>query len=254
MKKIILEEVSDFVKENIDSFHKSRLLSLESTDLKSLLKKKNPYLFRSKNILTSEELIKSFLDAKLSSSEEEIFGGFLEDLAIFVAWKTLGASKSATTGIDFEYTKKGMRYLVTVKSGINWGNSSQWAALESNYKNAIKILRQSKHITKIQCVLGVSYGKSPTVLKKGFILQVCGQNFWYLISGEESFYTEIIEPLGNKAQEHNLLFNAKKAEIINKFTREFSTEFCDKSGKILWSKLVEYNSKNMTEQDRKDFS
>jgi hypothetical protein len=30
--------------------------------------------------------------------------------------------------------------------------------------------------------------------------------------------------------------------MINKFTREFAIEFCDRNGKIDWGKLVEFNS------------
>lgn len=84
------------------------------------MQKKNPYLFRAKNIITAQELVTSFLDAKLSASEEKIFGDFLEDLAIFVAQKTLDAKKSSGSGIDFEYRKGDKIVLVSVKSGLNW--------------------------------------------------------------------------------------------------------------------------------------
>jgi hypothetical protein len=215
-----------------------------------LLRKKNPYLFKAKNTITAQDLVTSFLDAKLSSSEEKIFGDFLEDLAIFVAKKTLNATKSASHGIDFEYTKRGTRYIVSVKSGLNWGNSSQWKALENDFKTAIKILRQSYHINEVKSVLGICYGRASTTLKRGIILQVAGQNFWYMISGNEQFYTEIIKPLGYKVKELNETFNIKKSEIINKFTKEFIEDFCDKDGKILWEKLVKFNSENITEKDK----
>ena len=32
-------------------------------------------------------------------------------------------------------------------------------------------------------------------------------------------------------------------QMINKFTREFSNNFCKKNGDIDWKKLVEFNSK-----------
>jgi hypothetical protein len=55
-------------------------------------------------------------------------------------------------------------------------------------------------------------------------------------------YTDIIEPLGFKAKEKNEEFQNKYAVLINKFTSEFSSEFCPK-GEIDWKKLVELNSK-----------
>lgn len=74
-----------------------------------------------------------------------------------------------------------------------------------------------------------------------------------MISGDEQFYTKITEPLGYKVKELNETFNVKKSEIINKFTKEFIEGFCDKDGKILWEKLVKFNSENITERDKKEF-
>ena len=37
-------------------------------------------------------------------------------------------------------------------------------------------------------------------------------------------------------------FTKEYAKVINKFTREFSVEYCDNSGNILWEKLVAFNS------------
>lgn len=250
MREINISEVYQFIQDHIDDFHTSKLNSLSNTRLKELLKKKNPYLFRVKNILTAGELVKSLLDAKMSSSEEELFGAFLENLAIFIAQKTLDANKSSSHGIDFEYNKDKTRYLVTLKSGLNWGNSSQWKALEADFKSAMTILKQSLHVTSINCILGICYGKAKTTTKRGIIQQVCGQNFWYMITGKELFYKEIIEPLGYRAKESNESFERRKAEIINRLTGEFIDDFCDQSGKILWEKIVEFNSGNMTYDDR----
>lgn len=218
---------------------------MEKTSLKELLKRKNPYLYRAKNLVTAGELVSSVLDAKLSSSEEEIFGEFLEHLAIFVAQKTRNAVKSSAPGIDFEYQEGSARYLVSVKSGLNWGNSSQWKALEDNFKTAMKRIKQNKGVTDVQCVLGVSYGKQKTKVMKGFITQVCGQSFWYMVSGSEDFYIQIVEPLGHRAKELNDSFKQRKGQLINKFTGEFISEFCDKRGAIMWDKVIEFNSGNL---------
>ena len=211
-------------------------------------------MFKAKNVITAQDLVASFLDAKLSSAEEQIFGDFLEDLAIFVAQKTFNASKSSSHGIDFEYTRNDVRYVVSVKSGLNWGNSSQWKALENDFKTATRILRQSYHVNNVKSVLGICYGNAKTTLKRGFILQITGQNFWYLISGDKTFYTKIVKPLGYKAKELNESFNLKKSELVNKFTKEFIERFCDDEGRILWEELVKFNSKNITNEDEKEFS
>lgn len=68
--------LDDFVNKNIDSFHSSRLTKLEATQLNDILKTKNPYLFKAKNLNTAAELVTDLLEAVLSSSEEKFMGGF----------------------------------------------------------------------------------------------------------------------------------------------------------------------------------
>ena len=253
MNPINVSEVYQFFQEHIGYFHGNRLQYLTEIKLEDLLEEKNFYLFRAKQVIvTACDLITGFLDARLSSLEEKLLGDLLRDLALFVAQRTLSAIKSASTGIDFEYAEGKKRYLVSVKSGLNWGNSSQWQALEDNFKNASRVLRQSPHIDSVDCILGICYGKAKTTTRRGFITQVCGQNFWYMISGDESFYTKIIEPLGYRAKEKNE-FDVRKGGIINKFTKQFIDEFCDENGNILWEELVRFNSQNLTEEDRQRF-
>ncbi len=243
MEQLNVDEISKFVNDNISIFHNNKLKVLKSIKLMELLKKKNPYLFRAKNITVAGDLVKSILDAFLSSSEEKIFGDFLENLAIFISSKTARGRKSAATGIDLEFSDKGMAYLVSIKSGPNWGNNAQHKKQIQDFQAAVKVLKQSQHTRNVQPVLGICYGKTKTNYLHGY-QKVVGQNFWYLISGNEDLYTDIIEPLGYRAKQHNERFKRQRAKIINLFTQEFLEEFCD-DGVINWKKLVEFNSGNL---------
>lgn len=243
MEKLNIDEISDFVNKNISIFHQSKLNTLKSINLKGLLKKKNPYLFKAKNITVAGDLVRNILDAFLSSSEEKLFGDFLEELAIFISGKNCGGRKSPATGIDLEFDNDETRYLVSVKSGPNWGNSSQQKKQELDFQTAVKVLKQSNRTLNVQPVLGICYGKVRTSYLRGY-LKVVGQNFWYLISNDENLYTDIIEPLGYRAKQHNAKFTREKGKIINLFTQEFLADFCD-DGVINWKKLVEFNSGNL---------
>lgn len=70
MDTLDLDRVTEYVNQHIDSFHQGRLAAIQSLSLKNILKRKNPYLFRAKNINTASELVSGILDACLSSSEE----------------------------------------------------------------------------------------------------------------------------------------------------------------------------------------
>jgi hypothetical protein len=242
MNPLNLDAVQTYVNENIVDFHQRKIKSLEELQLEKLLNK-NPYLFKAKNITTANELITNLLDAFLSSSEEKLFGDFLEGLAIFIAQTTCNGHKSTAPGVDLELFNKNVHYIVSVKSGTNWGNSSQQNKLEQDLKTAVARVKQAQRGANVQPVLGICYGKTKTSYLRGY-LKVVGQNFWYLISENKDLYTDIIEPIGYRAKEHNETFLVEKGKVINRFTRLFLDKFCDEAGVINWGKLVEFNSGN----------
>jgi hypothetical protein len=240
MKLIKLSDVKDYVERNIGTFHSKRLQNLNELKLSVILKRKNPYLFKAKNILTAQDLVRSLLDAHLSSQEETIFGEFLEGLATFICRKFFGGIKSSAEGIDIEFERDGIRYIISIKSGPNWGNSSQIRKMRDNFRQAKKILGANISQKNIVAVNGCCYGKLKQT-DKGDYIKLCGQRFWEFLSGDSNLYIEIIEPLGHKAKEKNQEFIEAYAQLINKFTLEFSKEFCE-DGKIIWDKLVKFNS------------
>lgn len=242
MANLDLDSVRTYVNENIVDFHERRLQSIENLALKTLLKK-NPYLFKAKNITTASNLIEDLLNAFLSSSEEKMFGDFLEGLAIFVASQTCQGQKSAATGVDLDFTRHNIRYLVSIKSGTNWGNSAQQNKLERDLKTAAAVVKQSRFSSNVQPVLGICYGKTKTNFVRGY-LKVVGQNFWYLLSESKTLYTDIIEPLGYRAKHHNDNFFAERGKVMNKLTKSFIDDFCDQTGEIIWEKIVQMNSGN----------
>jgi hypothetical protein len=223
MGKLNLEDVKKYVEENIGEFHQQRIKSLDELKLTTVLKKKNPYLFKAKNVLTSEQIVKGIVDAHISSNEETLFGDFLEGLAIFIY---------------------GVRYIVAIKSGPNWGNKSQIEKLASDFNAAKKTLRTSNSKINVIAINGCCYGRNSKshIPKKGDYFKWCGQHFWEFISGNENLYLEIIEPLGNRAKQRNEEFSELYAQRVNVFTMEFGKDFCLPDGKINWKKLVEFNS------------
>ncbi|SDH05051.1 PmeII family type II restriction endonuclease [Nitrosomonas sp. Nm132] len=241
MKQLNLKDVSLYVEQNIEAFHQKRIQSLDRLKLSQVLKRKNPYLFKAKNVLTAEQIIKGLVDAHISSNEETIFGDWLEGLAIFINEKVYSGRKSGITGIDLEFDNNGSRNIVTIKSGPNWGNSSQIAKMVTDFKIAKKTLRTSNSKLNVVAVNGCCYGKDSNP-DKGDYFKYCGQRFWEFISGNNQLFTEIIEPLGHNAREKNDDFVKSYSQIINKFTKEFSNSFCKDNGEIDWDKLVRFNS------------
>jgi hypothetical protein len=242
MKPLNLDEVCNYVNENIDAFHRRRIKITGTLTLRKLISK-NPYLFRAKNITRASELIEGTLGAFLSSSEEKLFGDFLEGLAIFVSSQTIGGRKSSCEGMDLEFEKGGIYHVVSIKSGPNWGNAAQHSRLETDFSNAEKRLRQSNHVPTVQKTLGICYGKARTTSTNGYI-KIVGQNFWTYISENQNLYIDIIEPVGYHAREHNDNYIRERDRITNILTKNFIERFCTSEGMIDWHRLIQANSGN----------
>ncbi|WP_462137564.1 PmeII family type II restriction endonuclease [Candidatus Mycalebacterium sp.] len=239
-QKITVEDLQTYVRGNIGSFHNAKLNGLQDLKLDNVLKRKNLYLFKAKSLNTAPDIVKSILDAHISSQEETLFGKFLEGLAIFVNNKVYGGWKSSSEGIDLEFTKDDVRYIVSIKSGPNWGNSSQIARMKDNFTKAQKILRQEDTSMNIRSINGCCYGRNRKP-DKGTYFKYCGQEFWTFISGNENLYKEIIEPLGYEAKQKNEEFMKNYSVSINQFTSSFLQRFC-KKGEIQWEDLIQLNS------------
>ena len=241
MAEVTKEDIIRFIEPNIQTFHKKRLDNLLALQLKKILKRKNPYLFKAKALNTAHDLVKTILDAHLSSQEEGIFGSFLEELAIFICGSVYNGRKSSAVGIDLEFNRDGTYYIVSIKSGPNWGNSRQVSKMKDDFKKAKRILGMNTSGIKVLAVNGCCYGKDNNP-DKGDYLKYCGQQFWEFVSGDENLYTDIIEPLCLKAKEKNDKFLDEYSKVINKFTLEFAQEYCASDGSIIWDKLVRFNS------------
>lgn len=241
MKKVSAEEITGYIETHIPSFHQRRLEKLSCLKLRGVLKRKNPYLFKAKNVTAAADLVKGILDAHLSSQEETVFGGFLEELAVFICERAFGGRKSSAEGIDLEFPRDAIRYIVSIKSGPNWGNASQIKKMVQNFKQAKRVLGTNAAKKNVVAVNGCCYGIEH-IEDKGDYLKKCGQSFWSFISGDVNLYRTIIEPLGHRARERNEEFQREYGKVSNRFTKEFIDEFCENDGAIDWGKLVSFNS------------
>jgi hypothetical protein len=255
MSAISNTEITQFVEQNMSIFHDKQLEELQKLQLRSVLRRKNPYLFKAKNLIIASDIVKYITDAFLVSREETNFGDFLERLAIFVCSRVYGGWKSTHVGVDLEFEKDGQYHIVSIKSGPNWGNSDQINKMSINFHNLTQTLHGNNPTLHIIAVNGCCYGKDSRPGKVGKLrdeqgkivgsvpyLKLCGQQFWAYISGVESLYTDIVEPMGHRAKEKNERFQQAYGGIINRFTQEFIATFCYPDGSIKWDELVKLSS------------
>ncbi len=231
----------------ITPFYNVRLNNLNSLHLATVLKRKNPYLFKAKNIELAGDLVKNIVDAFLSSQEETIFGNLLEGFAIHVSKTLYGGFKSELKSVDLEFERDDRYYIVGIKSGTNWGNSDQVNKMRDNFKLAKELLRERGILNEIVAVNGCIYGKDRVPLKKHAdpdkqYYKYAGQDFWRFISGDDNLYREMIAPIDQEARQKDETFKKAYVGKINEMTQDFITNFTT-DNQIDWMKLVDYVSK-----------
>lgn len=239
----------DYLAEHvITPFYENRLNNLKQLNLHGVLRRKNPYLFKAKNIEVAGELVKSIVDAFLSSQEETIFGNLLEGFAIYVSKSLYAGFKSELKSVDLEFVRDGVYHIVGIKSGVNWGNSDQVNKMRDNFKLARGILRDRGIKGEIVAVNGCIYGKDNVPFKKHNdaekqYYKYAGQEFWHFISGDEQLYQEIIKPIDREARQKDEAFKKAYAAKINEMTMDFTKDFMTQDTQIDWIGLVDYVSK-----------
>ncbi len=234
-------ELVSFVQSIIREFHNTKLASLEIVSVQDILKRKNPYLYKAKGIQSARDLVKYLLDAYLSSQEETLFGAVLEQLAVFISERESGGRKSTTEGIDLEFNRGSKHYIITIKSGPNWGNSSQIKKMELDFTKAIKVYKTNNpHGIEVVAINGCCYGRDDKP-EKGKYQKLCGQRFWEFLSGDPDMYQAIVEPIGHDARTRNDEFQKNYEKLIDQFMIVVMNEFYS-DGALDWSKIVQFNS------------
>ncbi len=250
MNKNKYQDYYDYLSEYvITPFYQTRFDKLNSLKLKDVLKRKNPYLFKAKNIELAGDLVKGIADAYLSSQEEGIFGNLLEGFAIFVSKGLHSGFKSELKSVDLEFERDDKYYIVGIKSGTNWANSDQITAMRNNFKLDRAILRERGITNEIVAVNGCIYGKDRSPLKKHDdsdkqYYKYAGQDFWHFISGDDDLYREIITPIDQEAREKDEAFKKAYAAKVNEMTQDFMENFIT-DNQIDWLKLVDFVSKRV---------
>lgn len=238
------DELRKFIEEKIQVFYTNRKKKIASLKLSTILAK-NPYLFRAKNIGTAEQYVRTVLDALLSSGEETSFGNFLEQLAIFVCEKVHSGRKSGAKGIDLEVDIGGVRYIIAVKSGPNWGNDSQIQKMIQDFHSYRKTASTSGSRLHVEFINGCCYGRDSSPDKKSGYTKLCGQEFWEFISGDPNLYIDLIEPLGESAERPSAEMLELYDQAVNRITRDFLVTFCDDAGNINWEAIVRATSSRL---------
>lgn len=235
------EEVIKAISTSLENFYNTLIEKIDKLNIKTVMKRKNPYLYRAKAMQNASEIVDSVLTAFVSSSEETIFGNcFFEPIAIAVS----GGNKALAEGIDLmvQDNDNNVIYAVAVKSGPSVFNADSKKRQEQNFAAASKLAQQAK--ARFEAYIGYSYGKKKESGrgKPKMYQELAGKQFWAELTGDDEFYKKIITFMGTLPEKYVSDYKESYNKASNRLVREFSIEFCLEDGGIDWEKLVEFNS------------
>ena len=206
----------------LDNFYTNLIKKVDSLNVKAVMKRKNPYLFRAKAMNGAAQIIDAILAAFVSSSEETIFGNvFFEPIAT----AAVQGQKALAEGVDIMVERDNTIYAIAVKSGTSVFNADSRKKQEQNFMAASKLAQQAKK--RFVPIVGYGYGKKKTSSR-----------------GLPKFYMELIRFMDKLPEKYVEEFDASYQRAANRLVREFTQEFCFGDGSIDWEKLVEFNSGN----------
>lgn len=235
------QEVIKAISDALENFYGSLILKIDSLDIKKVMKRKNPYLYRAKAMESASEIVENVLNAFISSSEETIFGNcFFEPIAIAAS----GGNKALAEGIDImiQDNENNVIYAVAVKSGPSVFNADSKKRQEQNFMAASKLAQQVK--ARFEAYIGYCYGKKKESGrgKPKMYQELAGKKFWTELTGDEEFYKKIITFMGTMPEQYVASYKESYNKAANRLLREFANDFCKEDGSIDWEKLVEFNS------------
>lgn len=223
--------------------HSKRLATLQKLTL-SILLNKNPYLYQSHGHSRPEEFIDALLAARISSSDETIFGNdFFEPLALWAAQaanisgRTVSVSDAA--GADITITDANFYYAIAVKSGVNIFNSQSTLGQSTEFTATQG--RMKKLGKSFLPLIGYGYGrKKPD--PQAAVDKKAGQEFWLLLTSESNFYLRISDAINACAGENKIIYDQAYETQRSMLVKEFMIYHTNAVGSIDWQKLVAFNS------------
>lgn len=226
-KHKILIKAKDFFRKEIIEYHKKNTLALKNKKKFNI----NPFLinylarfaFGSTDKLNMAKVL--IYPRVLGTSINTTFGKRLQK---FCCENFDNVNGSVTKGIDIEFIDciDNRKKYCQIKSGPNCINNDDVETITNHFKK-IKNIAKQNDIRDINpstdFIVGVLYGdrselsSSYKTLENDFVVSV-GQEFWYKLTGDESFYNELIDSFVSVANE------VDSTDLINEVIEELSEQ------------------------------
>lgn len=206
-KEELLDKAKTFFRDNIGENHVANTHKASKLENFTL----NPFLYKYlANYLTGnddpESIAKALIYPRvLGTSITTSFGSNFQRFMSTV----LEGFGSTTNGIDIEYIDQidNRKKYCQVKSGPRTINKDDITTIQNHFQGVINLARQNNLPVQVNdLTVGVIYGE-PEELSTHYqeinrkYPVIVGKDFWHRLTGDEDFYFEMIETIGEVANE-----------------------------------------------------
>lgn len=234
-KREILKKAQEWFKESIAKNHMKNTLKLSSIDKFNV----NPFLLTYlSNFLEGNHDPKSIAKALiyprvLGTSINTSFGTNIQKFTSTV----LSSFGSTTPGIDIEFIDMvdNEKKYCQLKSGPDTINKDDVETIAGHFTSIINLARTNgEKIGFHNLVVGIIYGEQKDlnahykrISKQYYYDILVGNDFWYRLTGDKDFYTDLIKAIGEVAIEadfkndlDNVIEELAKSEYIQSLSKE----------------------------------
>lgn len=237
-KNIILNKAKEWFKSSIVKNHKKNTIKLSNIKEFNI----NPFLIGYlSNFLEGnsepESIAKALIYPKvLGTSINTSFGTNIQKFTTEV----LSSFSSTTSGIDIEFIDQidNEKKYCQLKAGPNTINKDDVETISSHFKSIKNLARTNNmKLGFHNLIVGVIYGKEEElsahykrITKEYDFDVIIGEEFWYRLTGDKDFYSDLIKAIADVAVEadfkedlENIIKNLAKSEYIQNLSKELNS-------------------------------
>jgi hypothetical protein len=243
MPRLAIHEVAEFIDERMKSINAQRLHMLETVSLKQIFAGVNPYWFRIEKIDNAHDLIERWLDEFLYPREVALLDDLLVNLAAFAAVRVHEGRPSEFSGVDLEFAKGKLLYLMSIFTTDAPIHSAYIAHRTERMRRAQNVLQLQNPKKNVIAIHGFCYGRPVPAASRDF-LDLRGQVFWKFVSSDDDFYLDIDDLISSNFRAIRIAFQDTYVKVVVRLWQDFLDEYIS-DYTIDWQKILRaFSGKN----------
>ncbi len=242
MAAITRREIEGFLKKHMRVYYDNGIRKLQNFTLRDVVGGLNILKIQGDGGFDNlAKMIRQRIQFNVEQGSNTRFGNCIEAVAVEICKKVDSGVKSGIPGVDQEFERDGIRYMVQIKMSTKTANHSGYEALKKHFESASRIIRQHNKKANIVCVYGICYGKICDVIDSAGLHRMTGYPFWNFIGNNHNTFRYVLEGLAKiYANEFRHEVETEQQNAIRRITNEAKKRFANPDSSVHTDRLMIY--------------